>query len=126
MVTMITPPKSEDDAQQSSVSIETHSGTEDMDNMEQQKELVLMETAVEEVAENSEKQQSLRTFDEEVESSNVEFASASCVTDSQQSNVAIETIQNSENQEASFTSDNNMDSKTHGDNVEHEIKSEQS
>jgi hypothetical protein len=47
-----------------------------------------------------------------VESSNMEFASASCVTDSQQSNVAIETIQNSENQEASFTSDNNMDSKT--------------
>jgi hypothetical protein len=40
---MVTPPNSEDDAQQSSVSIETHSGTEDMDNMEQQKELVLME-----------------------------------------------------------------------------------
>ena len=128
IVTMVTPPNSEDDAQQSSVSIETHSGTEDMDNMEQQKELVLMETAVEEGAENSEKQQSLRTFEtisnEEVESSNMEFASASCVTDSQQSNVAIETIQNLENQEASFTSDNNMDSKTHCDNIELEIKSE--
>lgn len=116
---MVTPTNSEDDAQQSSVAIETHSGTEDMNNMEEQKELVLMETAVEEDSENSEKQQSLRTFEtisnEEVKSSNMEFASASCVTDSQQSNVAIETIQNSEN---------NMDSKTNCDNIELEIKSE--